>query len=76
MHYLSKFLNPSTEYQLLYYNLIKLSLFFYLGILVSKNLTLLEGDNDSPLIDRLLKILNWGFFGFLIGYIILKWVKI
>ena len=75
MHYLS-ILYPNTGYQILYFNLIKLSLFFYIGVFVAKKLTLMEGDNDSPYIDKLLKILNWWFFASIIGYLILKWVNI
>ena len=75
MHYLSN-IYPTTEYQILYFNFIKISLYFYIGVYVAKKLTLLEGDTDSPYIDKLLKILNWWFFASLIGYIILKWVNI
>ena len=72
MHYLS-IIYPNTYYQVMYFNFMKTALYFYIGVWVAKKLTLLEGDNDSPYIDKLLKFLNMWFFASLIGYLLLKW---
>mgnify|MGYP000845119673 FL=1 len=72
MHYLS-IIYPNTHYQVMYFNFMKMALYFYIGVWVAKKLTLLEGDNDSPYIDKLLKFLNIWFFASLIGYLLLKW---
>ena len=72
MHYLS-IIYPNTYYQVMYFNFMKIALYFYIGVWVAKKLTLLEGDNDSPYIDKLLKFLNMWFFASLIGYLLLKW---
>lgn len=72
MHYLS-IIYPNTYYQVMYFNFMKMALYFYIGVWVAKKLTLLEGDNDSPYIDKLLKFLNMWFFASLIGYLLLKW---
>ena len=72
MHYLS-IIYPNTYYQVMYFNFMKTALYFYIGVWVAKKLTLLEWDNDSPYIDKLLKFLNMWFFASLIGYLLLKW---
>ena len=72
MHYLS-IIYPNTYYQVMYFNFMKMALYFYIGVWVAKKLTLLEGDNDSPYIDKLLKILDYWFYASLVGYLLLKW---
>ena len=72
MYYLS-IIYPNTYYQVMYFNFMKMALYFYIGVWVAKKLTLLEGDNDSPYIDKLLKFLNMWFFASLIGYLLPKW---
>ena len=65
-------LAPVTPLEITVMNSIKISFYFYAGVVWAYILTRLEGDMESPYIDKAIKVLDIWFFTSITMYILLK----
>lgn len=65
-------LAPITPLEITVWNSIKISFYFYAGIVCAYFLTRLEGDMESPYIEKVIKLLDIWFFTSITMYIIIK----
>lgn len=65
-------LAPVTPLEITVMNSIKISFYFYAGVVCAYLLTRLEGDIESPYIDKTIKVLDIWFFTSITMYILLK----
>mgnify|MGYP000886801113 FL=1 len=65
-------LAPVTPLEITVMNSIKISFYFYAGVVCAYFLTRLEGDMESPYIDNAIKVLDIWFFTSITMYMLLK----